>query len=269
MPHSPISQKLTKAYRQRLDGYRARVQREALRSWPSLDDLPSAEWPERMAAVVSQAQTEAIRSTAGYLSAFLTAELGRRISAVRIDSGAYVGIASDGQPLAQGFQSPIIGLRSKLKEGASLEQAMAFGRERATRQAGMDLEAAHRSALLATISADDRFDGWQRVTKGTCGACLALAAELQHSLYFPAHPGCTCVSQPVVAGLSDHYPVPNGSALFAAKSEEEQDEALGPKAAALVRAGVIELSQLVEHEELDSDQPGFITQKPVDQLIAT
>ena len=46
-------------------------------------------------------------------------------------------------------------------------------------------------------------------------------------------------------------------------------EALGPKAAALVRAGVIELSDLVEHEELDSDQPGFITQKPVDQLIGT
>jgi hypothetical protein len=57
--------------------------------------------------------------------------------------------------------------------------------------------------------------------------------------------------------------------LFAAKSEAEQDEMLGPEAAALVRGGQIQLSDLVEHEHLDSDQEAFITQKPVDRLIAT
>lgn len=264
MPRSQLSQNLTKAYRRRLDVFRIRVERSAVDRWPTLDGLGSSDWIERTAAQVEQAQTEAVRATAGYLAAFLSAELGQHTSGPAIDSAKYAGFGSDGRSLVESLQSPIVGIRAKLKGGSSVTDALAFGLDRAKRQVGMDFDAAHRNALLEAIDADDRFDGQQRVTSGTCGACLALSGTPSTAV----HPGCKCVSQPRVSGVADLFPVPTGSELFAQKSEAEQNDALGPKAAALVRAGVIELHDLVEHEELDSDQPAFITQRPVDRLIA-
>lgn len=55
---------------------------------------------------------------------------------------------------------------------------------------------------------------------------------------------------------------PTGSEIFAAKTRKEQDEMLGPAAAALVRAGIITLDDLYGKSNLDSE-PDFITQKPL------
>jgi hypothetical protein len=106
----------------------------------------------------------------------------------------------------------------------------------------MDFDAAHRKALLETIDRDDRFKGWQRATRGTCGACLGVASHVQGGLHFPVHPGCHCVSEPVVAGVPQTVARATGAELFAAKSEDEQNESLGPLAAQLVREGRVELS---------------------------
>jgi len=265
MPRNRLSQGLTSAYRQRLDVFRVHLERSAVARWPTLDGLGGSDWVERTAAEVQQAQVGALRATAGYLTAFLSSEVGRRVSGPPIESAAYAGLSADGKTLVESLQSPIIGIRAKLKEGASPADALAFGLDRAKRQVGMDFDAAHRRALLETIDADERFEGQQRVTSGTCGACLALSGTPTTAV----HPGCKCVSQPRVSGVHDLFPVPTGTELFETKNEAEQDEALGPKAAALVRAGLIELQDLVEHEELNSDQPGFITQKPVERLLAT
>lgn len=269
MPRNRLSQSLTSAYKQRLDSFRVRLERSAVGGWPTLDGLGGSDWVERTAGEVEQAQIGALRATAGYLTAFLSSELGYRVAGPTIESATYAGVGADGQGLIEGLQSPIIGIRAKLKEGVSPAKALAFGRDRAKRQVGMDFDAAHRKALIDTIDVDERFDGWRRVTTGTCGACLALSGRLEYGITFSVHPGCKCVSQPRVSGVPDLFPVPTGTELFDSKSEVEQDDALGPKAAALVRAGVIELQDLVEHEQLDSDQPAFITQKPVDRLIAT
>jgi hypothetical protein len=58
---------------------------------------------------------------------------------------------------------------------------------------------------------------------------------------------------------------PTGQEIFDSKSPAEQDAMLGPKAAAAVRAGDVSLEQLVQRSPLDSDQPDFITQKPLPQ----
>jgi hypothetical protein len=58
---------------------------------------------------------------------------------------------------------------------------------------------------------------------------------------------------------------PTGTEIFNSKTPAEQDAMLGPKAAEAVRAGEVGLDQLVERSPLDSDQPDFITQKPLPQ----
>jgi hypothetical protein len=58
---------------------------------------------------------------------------------------------------------------------------------------------------------------------------------------------------------------PTGQEIFDGKPPAEQDAMLGPKAAEAVRAGDVSLDELVQRSPLDSDQPDYITQKPLPQ----
>lgn len=269
MPSNPLSLRLTATYRNRLDATRQRLQSFAASTWPTIEELDSSDWVDRAAASVAQAQTEAVRATGGYLTAFLTLELGKRTKGPTVESRSYSGIGADGSTLAESLRSPIVGVLARLKQGSEPSDALRYGLDRAKRQVGMDFDAAHRKALLEAIDRDPHFDGWQRATRGTCGACLGVAAKVQSGLHFPVHPGCHCISEPVVSGVPQSVTRATGAELFAGKSEDEQNEAVGPLAAQLLREGRIELSQLVEEQHLDSDTADFITQRPVDQLVTS
>lgn len=268
MAASQRSLRVTELYRQRLLLTRARVERDVTERWRALmpEDLDGGVWIDFAARTVAAAQTEATRATSGYLAAFLTSELGRSTAVLGIDSRRYAGLSRDGRPLAEALSSPIIGTKATLGEGRSTGEAIEFGLLRAKRMVELDTMHAARTALLDAIDADDRFDGWRRAVRGTCGACAGAAAGVSHGLSFPVHPGCQCVSEPNVRDVPNRFPRPSGAEIFAAKSRDEQDEMLGPESADLVRSGAIELSDLVAHSPLDSDQPNFITQRPVSAL---
>jgi hypothetical protein len=257
VPSNPKSLRLTGLYRERLLQARSRVEAEARARWPTIEQLDDTGWPGEMGQVVARSQLDAVRSTAAYLTAFLALETGRR-RRVDIDTGMYAGRSRDGRILTDALRSPIIGVLGKLKEGWTPEQALDHGLNRALRMVSVDFDHAHRQALTDTVKVDDRFQGWQRVTRGTCGACMALSGS--SGPHFEVHPGCQCVPQPVVAGVKDLFPVATAAELFRSKTKQEQDAALGPDTAEKVRSGSIELSELVAVTPLATDQPDFITQ---------
>lgn len=259
MPQSQRSLRLTDAYRRRLFSLRDQLQARAETTWPDLDGIDA--WPAQMAQAVEVSQTAALRLTAAYLTSFATSETGKAQKPVAVESTA--GKGADGSPLAESMRSPLIGAFAALKEGKGEREALRIGLDRAKRQVGMDFDAAHRTGLMEAIHADDRFDGWNRALRGTCGACAASASGLTHALWFPAHPGCQCVAEPRVTGTRDLFARATGLAIFHAKTQSEQDEMLGAETAARVRSGEIQLGDLVAHSELDSDQPNFITQRPL------
>lgn len=268
MPGSLRSLSVTEAYRTRLNTIRQRVEREAANRWPIIEELDRTNWPERMAGVLSAAQTEATRVTAGYLAAFLSSELGRRVTSPAIDSRRYAGLSRDGRPLSESLRSPLIGTFAALKDGKTPGEALAYGKNRAVRMVEMDLMNAARTSLSDAMEADDRIHGWQRSVKGTCGACLGdidveVSVELP-SLPLDIHPNCQCVTQPVVARVPMRYPLATGAARFAQMSHAEQDRDLGPDTAKAIRDGDASLGDLVGRSKLDSDQPDFLTQKPLD-----
>lgn len=267
MPVQLRSVRLTDLYRDRQLAARRRLEQQAARLWPSIGELDSSDWVDRMAAGVAAAQTQAVRVTAGYLSAFLSSELGERVRGPDIPSRLYAGKSRDGRNLRESLRSPLIGVLGALKAGDTPEKALSFGLTRATRMVGLDFDHAHRSALLNAIESDDRFDGWRRVTTGTCGACAAKAGVLEHGVRFQIHPGCGCVSQPNVKGAPDRFPVPTGAEIFASKTSEERDEMLGPEAAALVAAGVVTLDELVDESPLEEGE-AFITQRPIQSVVS-
>jgi hypothetical protein len=261
MPQSPRSLRLTDAYRQRVIATRERLQTQAQRTWPTIDTLDGTDWVDRMAAALTQAQTEAVRVSSAYLSAFIASETGKR-GRVSIDSRNYAGKSRDGRPLAESLRSPLVGTLKGLKDGLGASESLALGLHRAVRMVGVDYDNAHHTALMDTIASDDRFDGWSRSLSGTCGACASVASGVSHGLHFPVHPGCQCVASPIVKGAANTFPVPTGVEIFNEKSKQEQDEMLGPDSAALVRAGIITLDDLKGESELDTE-PNFITQKPL------
>lgn len=214
-----------------------------------------------MAAVVAAAQTEAVRAAAGFLTAYATSETGRRQRAVLIDSRQYTGLTRDGRPLVEALQSPLIGVRAALKDGRTPEEALKVGLQRATRMVSVDLDHAHRAALTDTIEADERFTGWQRATAGTCGACMALSGT--EAPHFEVHPGCNCVPAPKVKGAPNFVPLLTGAQMFERLTREEQDAQFGEDKADALRAGDIELGDLVQRSRLSTGDDDFLTEAPL------
>src|SRR5688572_23308247 len=123
MAANPLSLRLTEQFRQRLLASRQRLEREAAARWPTIGSLDQTVWPAEVARLVAQAQTEAVRATGGYLSAFVTLETGRR-ARITLDSRQYAGLSRDGRPLTEALTSPLIGTLAKLKQGDAPEQAL-------------------------------------------------------------------------------------------------------------------------------------------------
>lgn len=260
MPSNRRSLSLTDAYRRRLLELERLTQRTARDLWPVIEELDTTNWAERMAPVVTRAQIRGVRLTGAFLGAFLRSET-RKGRTVALDTRRYAGITRGGRPLREALESPLIGVKAALKQGRPPGVALQLGLARATRLVGFEAIQAPREALLDAIEADERFEGFQRSVAGTCAACMAFSGEPN----FEVHPSCQCVPMPVVRGVIQRYALPTGAALFAAMSEEDQERAIGPEAARLVRDGEADLKDFVAHSRQE-EQPDFITQKPVKEV---
>jgi hypothetical protein len=202
MPAAESSLRITEAYRSRLFGIRSLLERRAESLWPTIDGLDDFTWTNKAAAATQNAQREAVALTGAYLTAFLSSEVGTRTRGPILDTRRYSGLSRDGRNLRDSLRSPMIGVRFKLKEGATPEEALAYGLNRAKRMVSVDYDHAHRTALLDGLAADERFAGWQRAVTGTCGACAGdIAVEVSTnlpSIPLQVHPNCQCVTEPVV-----------------------------------------------------------------------
>jgi hypothetical protein len=206
LPASETSLRITEAYRSRLFAVRSQLERRAESLWPTIEGLDDFTWTNKAAAATQQAQNTAVALTGAYLTAFLTSEVGTRTRGPILDTRRYSGLSRDGRNLRDSLRSPMIGVRFKLKEGATPEEALAYGLNRAKRMVSVDYDHAHRTALLDGLAADERFQGWQRAVTGTCGACAGdIAVEVSTnlpSIPLQVHPNCQCVTEPVVAPRS-------------------------------------------------------------------
>lgn len=258
------SHRLTEVYRERLVQIADRVEAQARELWPRIEDLDTTTWADQMAAVVSRAQTEGVRLSAGYLTAYIASETGRRVRTRPIDSKPYVGVARDGRELRTALKSPIIGTLAALKS-KDIDKALTVGLIRGVRMAKFEVMQTARDALTAAIKDDERVDDFERSVAGTCAACMALSGET--GPHFEVHPGCQCLPQPVVSGVSNNFPLAAGATLFAALTPTQKVAAVGAEAAELIDSGAADLKDFVSHSK-QSEQPDFITQKPA-QDVAT
>ncbi len=263
MPATELAYRLTDSYRESVQTQIESVEASVRLLWSRIPrDRPDldAEYDTLLRSLVPQTvanQSTAIRASSGYLSAFLTVETGEAARVTVPTNG--IGLARDGRPLVTALRSPLILVKTELKRGQTLDRALALGEQRALLMAGLAVDEIAQQALLLGIDQGERFDGWQRAVRGTCGACLGAANGPSGGLTFRKHPHCKCVSEPRVRGTRDRYPRPTGTDLFAAMTADEQDEAVGPRVAAAIRSGETSLAALVgESPQTHGDD--FLTQ---------
>lgn len=246
MPGQQRSIDITNAYRDRLFRARQRVEREAARRFPDIAELDTTDYAGRMAVIMRAAQSEVVRATAGYVTAFLTSELGHFSPGPALSSGQYAGKSRDGRPLAEALQSPIVGVKAKLAEGVDSGEAIAYGRNRAVRMVEVDLMHAARASLTDAMDRDERITGWNRAVTGTCGACLGALDEGEQAAgdMIDTHPNCQCVAEPVVRGVPDAVQRLSAAAVFANMTRREQDANFGESTAGALREGAVEFKEL-------------------------
>lgn len=271
MPANERSLRITDAYRARLITLSDRMGAYTAQQWRTvtLDDLDRshAAWLAALVPALEQAQRAGTLLTAAYLAAFVASELGQATPDVRQPDPNRAFGAADGQPLDVPLGKTLIGVKAALKAGKSPAEALAEQQHRAERLAVSATMAAPRRVLAEEIASDSRIVGWRRVTRGGCGACLALAAQgYTDTEPLKVHDHCHCTAEPVIRDVEQMARRQTGPELFAAMSAAQQDQALGPAAAQAVREGRVAWPDLIATSPMKVG-PDQITQAPVGALI--
>ena len=263
MPANRLSFAVTDAYRDEALALRGQAGAVARTGWGRIDRGRIADSYENFltptVSALTAIQGAAVRLAAAYATAYLASELGEPVEAVEaFDTTDLVGRSRDGRRLEDALRSPLIAVLYELPRTGP-DNAVRRGLNRAVFMAQMAADHATREALSRAIKVDERFVGYARAVKGTCGACIAVAGRYPDGIHFQVHPNCKCVQEPIVRGVRDRFPRPTAEQIFAAKTAAEQDQALGPTVAEAVRNGTVALSALVAESEL-AEEPNFITQ---------
>lgn len=267
MPAKQGSVRITDAWRSRQYALVDVAVRAVRASWHNLDweDLDGSfgRWLTASTTTVTFAQRESVRLADAYLAAYVSSELDTTVTPRGVDVDEYAGRTRTGDELRRGFAPALIAVRYAIVQRRSREEALFSGLARAvkaTRSAVMD---ASRRALADMMRDESRVVGARRVTRGTCGACMALAGErVDEGRPLESHPNCTCVPEPIVRGVRETVQRPTGEQMWEAMSRSEQDRFFigrgGADKAELIRTGAVALAALVARS-----RDGQITERPV------
>lgn len=261
MPATEAALAVTDAYRGQLVELRDDVARVVAGAWAAqvtLDDLSGSgrRWVAAAVAVIGAAQVEAARLTAGYLAAFVAAELDEPPVVRAADWRSRAGRTTDGRAIGLVLSGSVVAVKRALAQRRPKVAALAAGQARALRVARTEPMDAARASFDELTAGDQRIAGWRRVTSSNpCGACLGAAtgAIQRTARVLHVHPACRCTKEPVVAGVRERVNRPTGQEMWDAMSPGEQDALFagtgGPAKAELIRAGKAALADLVERRQ--------------------
>lgn len=276
MPATELALEHTDRYRAQLLDIRRRAITVAGVAWEQVnaDDLERTfvDWRRQSAAALATAQRAGLTLTAGYLGAYLSAELDTPERAEPIDVEGLVGHAADGRPIELALQPAIATVAMALRQRRGRKRALQMGLNRATRTVSREFMFTVRAGLDESIADDRRVLGWRRATSGNaCGACLGAATGAIHQSaeVLRVHDHCRCIKEPVIRGVRERHRRPTGRELFDGMDSDAQDVLFrgrgGAEKAELIRSGRIDLSDLVATSPMATVADG-ITEAPLSAL---
>lgn len=274
MPAKQSSVRITDAWRTHQYGLNDATVRAIVAAWRNLDwdDLDSSfrRWLTAAVQTVTFAQGESVRLADAYLAAYLSSELGEAARTVGADPDEYAGRTPRGDDLRLAFGPALVAVKMAIAQKRPQRDALLSGMARAVKATRSAVMETSRRALADMMRDDPRVTGARRVTRGTCGACMALAGELvDEGRRLDSHPHCQCVPEPIVRGVRETIQRPTGRELWDAMSVAEQDRFFvgrgGKKKADLIRSGAVALVALVARSRGPGGH-GQITEAPLDDV---
>lgn len=213
------------------------------------DDIETS-WLQRLGrlwSILTGAQLRAASRANEYASRVLDAQ-GAVISPLaEVRPEAFVGIASDGRPLASLLQRPVVSAKIALYRGESVPRAMASGRATLDMILRTQVEDAGRVADGVATAVRPGVGYTRMVNPPSCSRCLLLAGRVyRYSSGFLRHPRCDCVHVPVKGAKAAESGglVTNPLDYFNSLSREQQDKVFTAAGARAIRDGA-DISQVV------------------------
>lgn len=215
---------------------------EAAQLWRQVDPgRIGASWLSligRMMLVLVGGQRAAANRADGYLDTVLDAQGISPASLARVKAAALAGVASDGRDLAGLLYRPTITALIGIRDGATVERALAAGAVTLDMIARTQVADAGRVADQVATVARPAATGYTRMVVGrTCSRCIVLAGQFYRwNTGFDRHPKDDCVHIPSRENISGDIRT-DPKAIFKSMSVAEQDQVFTKAGAAAIRDG--------------------------------
>lgn len=212
----------------------------------------SASWARlmnRLALVLRAGQQAAAASADEFTDRALEEQRARPPERTgRVQTSAFAGIASDGRDLESLLLNPVIAAKVAIRDGATLDRALASGHASLEMLLRTQVADAGRVADGVAVTARSGVR-WVRmlVPPGDCSRCIILAGRIyRYSDGFERHPNCNCIHVPTYsedAARSEGL-ISDPREAFDAMSEAEQDRIFTQAGAQAIRDGA-DMNQIV------------------------
>lgn len=216
--------------------------------WQAVDSTRIADsWAEMlpyMVQTVSAAQYLAASSANDYVVAALDAQ-GLDSSGAEVAPRSFAGVAADGRDLAGLLASPVYTALDGIKQGLSVDRAMAGGLNQLVMLASSTVTDAGRVAVGVGVASRSVRTGYVRMlSPPSCSRCAVLAGRFYRwNDGFQRHPQCKCIHIPTSENASgdkrtDPYK------YFNSLSTDEQNKYFTKDGAQAIRDGA-DMGQVV------------------------
>lgn len=181
-----------------------------LSMWAQVDpgDLTRswARFMGRLAVVLRGGQVAAAASADTFADSVLEEQRARLRRAGRVRATAFSGTSSDGRGLESLLLNPVIAAKVAIREGASVDRALASGHASLEMLLRTQVADAGRVADGVAVAARARTTWTRMVVGDTCPRCIILAGRVYRwSDGFERHENCDCVHIPTAEDTGDDF----------------------------------------------------------------
>lgn len=201
---SHLPSRLVQSYRQRLEAIRADITSRVEALYGDVDPADISASYDRFIAesapIIERGQASTVALAAAFLRSYSALRHGALID-IADEAEPIAGTTVAGTPLPEGmaaFGSMVLG---RIRDGAPLDEAMAFGRSLVSGFADKEVTGAADRSIDTAANATGRVTGWEGiVSPDACDPCQANAGLHDIDVEIYRHPNCDCQRIPVIAG---------------------------------------------------------------------
>ena len=161
-------------------------------------DFAAAQWVQVAGPLLQAAQQTAAGLALSYIGTYVAVATGQPTPASTLTAADFLN--PRGVPLGELLMRPVIEMRSKLANGATMLEATAAGGARAAQIGATDPMLSYRAASSEAMQQNPRVVGYRRVPDArACKFCLLVSTQrYTDGDLMPLHPHCGCTVAPIV-----------------------------------------------------------------------